>query len=98
MNRLDSRRPDHHSFIASLTYDAVWTLAIALHHTDTLTLTTSPVAENNCAELQGDRTARIDQFDYSNGYLGCLIEWQLRQTNFSGVSVSKLVYCFGSVI
>ena len=31
----------------------------------------------------------LEQFDYSNEKMGCLIHWNIQQRNFSGVSVRK---------
>ena len=30
----------------------------------------------------------LEDFTYANSFMGCVIQWSLAQTNFSGVSVS----------
>jgi gamma-aminobutyric acid type B receptor len=70
-------------FSASLTYDAVWTLAMALHNVDIMS--TQSVRPEACVNVQ-NASGNLRDFDYSNSYLGCLIKQQLQHTNFVGVS------------
>ena len=72
-------------FSASLTYDAVWTLAMALHNVDIMS--TQSVRLEACVNVH-NASGNLRDFDYSNSYLGCLIKQQLQHTNFVGVSVS----------
>ena len=32
--------------------------------------------------------AKLEDFDYPNKMIGCLIQWNIQQTNFSGLTVS----------
>ena len=47
----------------------------------------SSIAETGC-ENATDSFVPLEGFSYSNEMMGCLIQWNIQQTNFSGVSVS----------
>ena len=68
-------------------YDAVWALALALNETQEMFLRNVNVTEIGCGGLDGGLVP-LEQFNYSNGVMGCVMRWSLEQTNFSGVSVS----------
>lgn len=82
-----------YSYLAPLTYDAVWALALALHRVNKRTSIPSHSIEFDhkglpCAYLRTmDNEKNLGDFDYSNSYLGCLIKQELRNSNFVGVSV-----------
>jgi len=73
--------------LSGLAYDAVWTLALALNETQEMFLRNFNVSEIGCDGLDGGLVP-LEQFNYSNGVMGCVIRWNLQQTNFTGVSVS----------
>ena len=73
--------------LSGLAYDSVWALALALNRTQDMFLSNSNVTEIGCGGLDGGLVP-LEQFNYSNGVMGCVIRWNLEQTNFSGVSVS----------
>ena len=81
------------TFAASIAYDALWSLALALN--STVAMLRWPKAriinETDCKddgiELDG---FRLENFTYSNTFVGCIIRWNLAQTDFDGVSVSVL--------
>ena len=69
-------------------YDVVWVLALALNKTDAM------IKENitmitECKNATGSLVS-LEEFDYSNEWIGCLIRWHIQQTDFYGLTVS---YC-----
>ena len=89
----DRRFNQSHSSLltSSFAYDAVWTLALALNRTQDMFLDNTNVSEIGCGGLDGGLVP-LEQFNYSNGVMGCVVRWNLQQTNFSGVSVSLWCY------
>ena len=70
---------------AAQLHDDVWGFALALNATMTM------VNENNitgtgCENLTGNLVP-LEEFTYSNAKMGCLLTWNLRHIEFSGVSV-----------
>ena len=68
-----------------IVYDAIWILALALNKT--LSMVEEGNSKTDCANATGSLVP-LGEFDYSNEMMGCLIQWNLQRTNFSGVSVS----------
>ena len=69
-------------------YDAIWMLALALNKTLSMVAAgNSSITEAGCENATGS-LVRLEEFSYSNEMMGCLIQWNIQQTNFSGVSVS----------
>ena len=75
-------------------YDAIWILALALNKTLSMVEEgNSSVIGTGCENVAG-WLAPLEEFSYNNEKMGCLIQWNIQQTNFSGVSVSiKLSKC-----
>ena len=67
-------------------YDVIWVLALALNNTMTM-INSGDISETNCGNIPGSLVP-LEQFNYSNEKIGCLIQWNLQQTNFTGVTVS----------
>ena len=67
-------------------YDALWTLAMALNDTMTMVNDDSDIDKTDCQTMNGSMVA-LEEFTYDNALMGCLIQWNLQKTNFSGVSV-----------
>ena len=68
-------------------YDALWALALALNKTMTMVNTVNMnISETGCEVMDGSLVP-LHEFNYSNAFMGCLIQWNLQRTNFSGVSV-----------
>ena len=67
-------------------YDVVWVIALALNSTATM-VRSNNISESGCSNVSGELVP-LEQFNYTNERMGCLIQWNLQQTNFSGVSVS----------
>ena len=74
-------------------YDAMWILALALNKTFSMVEAgnSSIIAETGCEDVPGSLVP-LEEFSYSNEKMGCLMQWNLQQTNFSGVSVSAHIY------
>ena len=78
------------TIVHTLAFDAVWALAIALNRTasqlDEMDYRNSDILE--CSKLQGSLNVSLDQFEYSNAQLACLLKKNMQRTLFDGVSVS----------
>ena len=69
-------------------YDVMWILGLALNKTLSMVAAgSSGIAETGCENATGSLVP-LEGFSYSNEMMGCLIQWNIQQTNFSGVSVS----------
>lgn len=67
-------------------YDGLWALAFALNRTMTM-VESEDINSTGCQNAQGSLVP-LHEFNYSNEMMGCLIQWSLHQTNFSGLTVS----------
>ena len=76
--------------VGYFSYDAVWILALALNNTMTM-VDSRDMNGTGCENVSGPLVP-LEQFNYTNEKMGCLIKWNLHQTNFSGVSVSLYAY------
>lgn len=80
------------TFVAPIAYDAVWSFALALNNTEAMLGWPKEriIRETNCQDdgknLDG---FRLDEFTYNHTFIGCVIRWNLAQTDFTGVSVSS---------
>ena len=70
---------------AAQLHDDVWGFALALNATMTM-VNENSITGTGCENLTGNLVP-LEEFTYNNTKMGCLIIWNLRQTNFSGVSV-----------
>ena len=69
-------------------YDAIWILALALNKTlSMVNAGNSSVIGTGCENATGSLVP-LEEFSYSSEKMGCLIQWNIQSTNFSGVSVS----------
>ena len=67
-------------------YDVVWVLALALNNTNAM-VNGGDINETGCKDFPG-ALVPLEEFDYPNKRMGCLIQWSIQQTNFSGLTVS----------
>ena len=67
-------------------YDVLWVLARALNNTVNM-VKSGDISETGCSNATGSLVP-LEEFNYTNVKMGCLIHWNLQQTNFSGGSVS----------
>lgn len=68
-------------------YDVIWALALALNNTMTM-VNANNINGTNCIEVSGSLVP-LENFTYANEMMGCLIQWNLQHTSFSGISVSS---------
>ena len=66
-------------------YDIMWMLAIALNNT-MLMVRSGDISETGCSNVPGSLVP-MEEFEYDNEKMGCLIQWNLQTTNYTGVSV-----------
>ena len=79
------------TFVASIAYDAVWSLALALKNTNAMLRWPKEciIQETNCQDDGTDLDGfQLDDFTYNHSFIGCIIQWNLAKTDFIGVSVS----------
>ena len=67
-------------------HDVLWVLALALNNTMTM-VNNDDIGQTNCENVPGS-LVNLSDFDHTNKQMGCVIRWNLDNTNFSGVSVS----------
>ena len=67
-------------FVETLTFDSVWTLALALNRTMNMINTSDTL---DC----GPSPVPLEEFSYGNSSTACLIRNSLSATNFIGLSV-----------
>ena len=69
-------------------YDVIWVLATALNKTITMTNNgAANINETGCERFPGELVP-LENFTYANEMMGCLVQWNLQNTNFSGLTVS----------
>lgn len=73
-------------------YDVLWILALALNNTMTM-VNNNDIGQTNCESVPGSLVS-FENFNHTNKRMGCVIGWNLNNTNFLGVSVSS----FGFVL
>ena len=67
----------------------MWVLALALNNTMSMVLNGN-INGTGCEMLPGALVS-LEDFDHTNVRMGCLIRWNLDNTNYFGVSVSKFI-------
>ena len=80
------------SGVAYNLYDALWLFALALNNTDAMVKSGDDISRTGCESVPGSLVP-LEEFSYSNGRMGCLIQWNLQQTNFYGLTVSEQTLC-----
>ncbi len=79
------------SGVAYNLYDALWLFALALNDTDAM-VKNGDISGTGCESVPGSLIP-LEEFSYSNGRMGCLIQWNIQQTNFYGLTVSEQTLC-----
>ena len=76
----------------TMAFDAVWTLALALNFTESMRLqnTDDPF---NCSMDNTGQLVALNEFNYSNSYMGCIIKQNMHRVEFLGVTVSLFSIC-----
>ena len=68
----------------ALVYDTTWALALGL---DKATKKVAEVNESGCEGLFGD-VVPLEEFNYTNQKMGCILKSSFAETNFTGLTVS----------
>ena len=63
-------------------YDTTWILALALNSTMAM-VTNGNINGTGCENMSGSLLP-LDQFNYTNQKMGCLIQWNIQRTNSVG--------------
>ena len=69
-------------------YDAMWALAMGLHNASDLL---SRNDSSGCDHLPG-QLVPLEEFDYQNERMGCVLRRGFSQVHFSGITVRLLLY------
>ena len=77
---------------AATAFDAVWSLALVLKYTDDMMRLKNqskgdPIHVNCSSNLTGDLVP-LNEFNYSNAFMGCVMKYNFYNINFTGMSVS----------
>ena len=70
-------------------YDMLWVLAKAL--TSTMTMVKSGNINHTGCKYYPGSLVSLEDFNYTNKRMTCLMWWNLKNTNFLGVSVSQFI-------
>ena len=91
---VEERNNSYHyadSFVATVAYDALWTLALALNKTNEMvqSLTREEILRKTLCNASDDESVivSLENFTYTNRLMGCIVRWNLERTDFVGVSV-----------
>ena len=84
-----------YTFVATVAYDALWTLALALNRTSEMVqrMTREEIMNTTQCEGSDEEAGRmwelvsLENFTYTNQLMGCIVRWNLERTDFVGVSV-----------
>ena len=74
--------------LSGVAFDGVWVIAVALDLASQRILYNN---ESGCEDLPGDLVP-LEQFDYTNMKLGCIIRQSFGEVNFLGVTVSLIAF------
>ncbi len=75
------------SIYANLVFDLIWSLALGLNRTAQL-VADNDISDTNCNdELQG-ALVPLEEFDYTNQLMGCVLLDSIQKVKFLGLSVS----------
>lgn len=72
----------------ALAFDTMWTVGLVLNYTEEMRLQNeSAETYKSCSNLPGNLVP-LNEFNYSNAFMGCVIRNNFENVNFTGVSVS----------
>ena len=75
-------------------FDTLWTLATVLNYTETMRVENGSKPElQKCRHLPGELVP-LNEFNYPNAFMGCVMKENYHRVNFTGVSVSTIVPVF----
>ena len=75
--------------VYGLAFDAMWTIAQVLNYTERMRLNQTNQTFESCRDLPGELVP-LNEFKYSNAYMGCVIKHNFYNVNFTGVSVRNI--------
>ena len=82
----------NHTYTAAyaLAFDAIWTIAQVLNYTEEMKINqiNRSSGHEHCRDLPGEMVS-LDEFNYSNAFMGCVIKYNFYKVNFTGVTVSS---------
>ena len=73
--------------LSGSSYDAVWAMALGLHYAS------ERVRRNDhsgCEQLSGN-LVKLENFDYQNKVMGCILRKSFHEVNFTGITVSEAI-------
>ena len=83
----------NHSSIFLMAFDAMWSMAQMLNYTEEMRLADLPGNHSDfdeCRHLDGSLVP-LDEFNYTNAFMGCVMRDNYYKIDFTGVSVSSLL-------
>ena len=79
------------STLHAIAFDAVWSLALVLNYTEEMrwqNQTKGQIIHGNCSSNLTGNLVPLNEFNYSNAYMGCVMKHNFYKVNFTGVSVN----------
>ena len=80
----------------ALAFDTMWTVAQVLNYTEEMRLQNqtknTSAAFEECSHLPGELVP-LNEFNYANAFMGCVMNNNYYKVNFTGVSVSLQAGC-----
>ena len=74
-----------HLEASGLAYDAIWAIALGLH---TASMRLKAGDDSGCENIPGTLKQSLEEFDYSNKKMGCVLQESIAKVNFTGITVS----------
>ena len=74
-----------------MAFDTMWTVAQVLNYTEEMrlqNLSKDATEFEDCAHLEGELVP-LNEFTYSNAFMGCVMKNNYYKVNFTGVTVSS---------
>ena len=68
-----------------MAYDAIWAIALGLH---SASMRLAAGDDSECKGLPGILKQSLEEFDYSNKKMGCVLQESIAKVNFTGITVS----------
>ena len=70
--------------LSGSSYDAIWAMALGVDHATEMIKTNN---SSGCSHLPG-KLVSLENFDYHNQLMGCVLRKSFHQVNFTGITVS----------
>ena len=70
---------------SGMAYDAIWAIALGLH---TASMRLKAGDDSGCKDHPGTLKQSLEEFDYSNQKMGCVLQTSIAKVNFTGITVS----------